>query len=759
VQPLDPLSADRLGQAAIGPGEPVVAGSWATLRFTYTAGHPIDDTGYVKIVFRTVGDFGQPQFFDPAAPNYFAVHSTGDCRIEPRWDPKGHTRPWDCAIYLQVRGGYLDTGQSIEVVCGDRSGGSPGWQMQTFCEDTFEFKTLIDPIATYEFKELPQSPTLRIVPGEPERAICIAPSQVVAGRSFTYHVKLEDRWGNPVGEPRAMTHSGFDRPVLNRPGVRTLRVTDGTTGLAAQSNPIDVLAVEPPRHVYWADLHGQSEETVGTNSIDDYFTFARDVALVDVAAHQGNDFQVTDAFWQTVNDVTRVFDEAGRFVTFPGYEWSGNTPLGGDRNVYFSREGGAIVHSCADLLPGKRSAYATALTAVELFETLAEQEGPQAFAFAHVGGRYADLRMHDPDVELAVEVHSAWGTFEWLVEDALQRGYRIGVCANSDGHKGRPGASYPGARKFGSYGGLTCVLATRLDRESVLEALRARHFYATTGQRCLLDVRLDRQNGTQAMMGDVVPVDERPPRLYVRVVGTAPIERIEVRNGLELINIFRLYSEEDLRRRASGPTPTRRPERRPGHSDDTSGVEGQCRMSYTDASRPNRSASDSGWGSGRIKILWSGAEVRGRARMVAWDGQLCVRGNALVGVTPINFWSPDHQPEVGGDCVSWRSVTTGGVAGIILTLKEPNAGMLELTTAQRKVSCPIGEIGVGPRVWDCGGLRKRIDVYRLPDPLPFCGVSFRLPLHALHEGDNPIYAKVVQEDGHMAWASPLYLVR
>jgi hypothetical protein len=698
------LSAGRLGQAVIQPGGPVVAGSWTTLIFTYTAGHPVDDTGYIKIVFRSVSDLGCPQFDDPAAPNYCTVQTTGDCRIEPRWDPKGHTRPWDRAIYMQVRGGFLDTDETIRLVLGDRSGGSRGWRMQTFCVDRFEFKTLIDPIATYEFKELPRSPTLRIVPGEPERAICIVPSTVVACRPFAYHVKLEDRWGNPTGTPRAMTHPGFEQP-----GVRTLKVTDETTGLEAESNPIDVLDAERPLQVYWADLHGQSEETVGSNSIDDYYIFARDVALIDIAAHQGNDFQVTDAFWQTVNDKARAFNEAGRFVTFPGYEWSGNTPLGGDRNVYFAGEGGAIVHSCADLLPGKRSAYATARTARDLFKALSAQQGPQAFAFAHVGGRYADLGMHDAEIEWAIEVHSAWGTFEWLVEDALRRGYRMGICANSDGHKGRPGASYPGDGEFGSYGGLTCVLAGRLDRESILDALRARHFYATTGHRGLLDVCLDRRDGLQAMMGDVVQVDEHSPMLSIRAVGTAPIERIEVFNGLQVVNTFRSYATADL----------------------------GC----------------------RYKIVWSGAEVRGRARMATWDGQLSVQGNALLGVRPINFMNPDRQPEVGKNRVSWASVTTGGVAGLILTLKEPRAGVLELTSAQRQVTCSIDEVGLDPLVWDCGGLRKRIDIYRLPDRPPSRGISLRVPLEDLHEGDNPIYVKVVQEDGHMAWSSPIYLVR
>lgn len=693
-----------LGTATIEPSAPVIAGSLTTLHFAYTAGHPIDDTGYLKIVFRYAGDFGRPQFADPAAPNYCRVQATGDCRIVPRWDPKGHTRPWGRSLFLQVVGGFLDGGQQIVVVFGDTSQGSPGWQMQTFCEETFEFKTLVDPIATYEFKELPHSPTLRVVAGQPVRAICIAPSQVALGQPFAYHLKLEDRWGNPTGHPAATTHSGFSQP-----GIHTLSAGDQQSGLSAQSNPIAALAEAAPLHPYWADLHGQSEETIGTNSIQAYFAFARDDGLLDISAHQGNDFQVTDEFWDTINRTTRAFYEPGRFVTFPGYEWSGNTPLGGDRNVYFASEGGHISHSSTDLLPGKRSAYSTSATAAELFATLARQQGPAPLAFAHVGGRYADVTMHDPAIEVGVEVHSAWGTFEWLVEDALRQGYRIGICANSDGHKCRPGASYPGDSHFGSLGGLTCVLAGKLDRESVVAALRARHFYATTGNRCLVDVRVEAGQGRSAMMGDVIRAARgSTPRLYVRVAGTAPVESIQVRNGLEVVETLRPYGERDL-----------------GH---------------------------------RLKVVWSGAEVRGRARMVSWDGSLHVQDNALRAVTAVNFWNPEVQPAVQPDCVSWRSVTTGGTAGLILELETPSAGVLELETLQGRLTCPIQSLSLEPLTVACGGLGKQIAVYRLPAgecPREF---SFDLSLGHLHEGDNPIYVRVTQEDGHMAWTSPVYLV-
>jgi hypothetical protein len=156
-----------LGLATIYPGKPIIAGQFTTLYFTYTAGHPIDDSGFIKITFRSVSDIGTPQFGNSAVPNYCTVTTTGDCHIEPRWYSKGHTRPWSKALFLKIHGGFLNQGEQITVVFGDTTGGSPGWQMQTNCIEKFEFKTFVDPVATYQFKELPISPALKIVPGEP----------------------------------------------------------------------------------------------------------------------------------------------------------------------------------------------------------------------------------------------------------------------------------------------------------------------------------------------------------------------------------------------------------------------------------------------------------------------------------------------------------------------------------------------------------------------------------------------------------------
>jgi hypothetical protein len=693
-----------LGHAEIHPTDPVVAGSYTTLTYTYTVGHPIDDTGYLKLAFRYASDFGEPQFDDPEAANYCTIQTAGDCLLMPRWDAKGHTRPWGRALYVKVTAGYLDRGDQIVITFGDRDSGSPGWRVQTFCEDTFEFKTLVDPIATYEFKELPRSPEIEIVPGPPAKAVCIAPSYAGVHDSFTYHLKLEDRWGNPISKPTALAHPGYPEP-----GTYVIQAEDATSGLSAQSNPVDVLDTTPARQPCWADLHGQSEETIGSNSIEDYFTFAQDYGLVDVAAHQGNDFQITDAFWETINETTARYNAPGAFITFPGYEWSGNSPLGGDRNIYYADEGGTIVHSCYDLLPGKGSRYPAAQTAVEMFQTL---EGPSPFAFAHAGGRYAALTMHNPAVEIAVEIHSAWGTFEWLVDDALEAGYRIGICANSDGHKGRPGASYPGARRFGSYGGLTCILAEELTRAQVHAALGARHFFATTGHRPLLSVSASLPDGQTAMMGDIVQTDADTATLHVRTVGTAALDRIEVRNGT------------------------------------------RCDPANVKTHRPLKAAELGK----RIKMTWSGSEVRGRARMVSWDGELWLKENHIIDVEPINFWNP-LQPltQVDAQRLRWTSATTGGVAGMTLTLENAESGHIYMDTAQGNLDIAVGEIGLEVQRWPFGGLRKQVEMIRLLDE-PKVSFEADIPV-TLGSGDNPLYICVIQEDGHMAWSSPLYVVK
>ena len=251
-------------------------------------------------------------------------------------------------------------------------------------------------------------------------------------------------------------------------------------------------------------------------------------------------------------------------------------------------------------------------------------------------------------MEVAVEVHSAWGTFEWFLREALERGYRVGIVANSDGHKADPGAAYPGDSKFGSVGGLTCVLADKLDRESVYKAIKARHFYATSGARALLDLSMNLSDGGSAVMGDIVEQWAVDPILNVRLAGSAPIEHIDVYNGLDVMYTYRPYNDKDLGR--------------------------------------------------RIKVLWNGARVRGQDRVVNWDGSLTVKGNRILNAEAINFWNPEHplrQPD--DSTLTWESFSTGAARGFIMKLEKADRGQFVIDTKQVKAEFSFQDIGIKPK--------------------------------------------------------------
>ncbi len=695
--------SNDLGKVACSLRGSVVAGSFQTCRLTYTAGFAgIDDTGSLKIVMRYATDAGRPQFDDPSAPNFVTAVASNGAHLQLRYDLKDNTRPWGKTIHVKVLQGYLRKGDRITITFGDQSGGSPGWRTQTFVEHTFELRVLVDRYATYVYEQLSKSPTFRIVPGEPVRLIAIAPSLIAPDQKVAVRWKLEDEWGNPIGRPRKLSHPGFSDP-----GCYTIPISDETSGLEAETNPI-VVCKNDKYGRFWADLHGQSEETVGSNSIDDYFKFARDYAFVDACAHQGNDFQITDDFWREIQETTRRFNQPGRFVTFPGWEWSGNTGLGGDRNVLFRTEGGEISRSGRALVSEAESKTPCSENVEELFDRF-ENSQPPAILFAHVGGRYADLGRHREVLETAVEVHSAWGTFEWMLDDAFSRGYRIAIVANSDGHKGRPGASYPGASTFGSYGGLTCILAEQLNRDSVWDAYQSRRVYATTGARIALEVTT---NGG-IPMGSIVAVTQQTiPEFQVRVNGTDSIERVEFRNAMHVLKTIRPYKSSDL--------------------------------------------------GNRVKIQWEGATVRGRGRQVTWDGGLILSGNRIRSFETINFHNIEKRcTQVGRSELRWQSLTTGGVAGVIVELDKPNTGKLHVSTTQKKFSVDLSRLGTKGRSYELGGIGKRVSAFRLPARGRRRELAFRFtPKWAdLKRGDNPLYVCVVQEDGHMAWSSPIYTVK
>ena len=751
-----PIDPSHLGTAVLDKSGAFDAGSYQSFTLTYTAGRfGVDDSGSLRIVWRFATDQTNPQFDDPKAPGYTEVVASNNAVLQARFDPKGNIRPWDRTLQIKVVKGFMKEGDTITVRFGVTDHGSPGMRLQTFCEYNYPFRVLVDPIATYNFQTLPEQPAISIVPGAPETWVGVIPSTITKGEAFKLKIKAEDTWGNPTNKASRVLVPKASQPVENLP--ERIEVKDGDFAtvlpdLIAQSEgPLEITlhdedgalvtacnpaAVEttPELKSYWGDLHGQSDETLGTNSAADYFTFGRDKAFLDACAHQGNDFQMTDTFWKDLNKITAHFNQDNEFVTLPGYEWSGNTALGGDRNVFFPVEGRTMRRSSHALIEDQFDIGTDCHTAGELFEAFAENEEWDVLCFAHCGGRYADITMaHDGRFEKSVEVHSAWGTFEWIVQDAFKSGYRVGIIGNSDGHKGRPGASYPGAGWFGAVGGLTCFLMPELTRQSLIDCINARHHYATNGGpsgriRMELSMSFDdpatqylddpllvddckTQPCSSAMMGDIVHLPSGEAHLQMKVEAASPVRCIDIFNGLDHLECHRPYAESDL--------------------------------------------------GDRIGVLWEGAEYRGRFRAVPWDGSAQFYEATVASAEPVNFFNRDKTLDVqDGTEVTWQSVTTGNFAGFTATVENSRSGNITLKTALINETVALADIGYEDTVLDASDILPRgIRLFRLPDENPHTTVSLERTLSPQTGRDNPFYVRVTLEDGTQAWSSPVYVLR
>jgi hypothetical protein len=729
-----PISTDphHIGRAWMTPDGPVVTGQYGTWTLGYEVGaYGYDERARLKIGSRFASDWGTPQFTNPCGANYTTVRLESKCATavaQIGFEPRGQVRPWFKTIVVSVADGSLYPGDRILITLGETSGGGPGSRAQTFRERGCEWRFFVDPFGTELYAVLEASPTIDVVGGGFHRLVAVAPTTVRAGEPFDALVKAEDVWGNPCerfegqvtlapagvaleGLPPAVKFLGGEVAVARLSGLRLgeagaeTRIAAAHDRHRAESNLIRALGPGEPKS-FWGDLHGQTRATVGTGTIEEYFGFGRDVALLDMMCHQANDFQVTEAEWQSLRREIDRFHVDGRCVIFVGYEWSGMTPGGGDRNVMFKGDVASLHRSSHAEVDDMRDAATDCFPVAELFRQFEGRD--DVLLIPHIGGRYADIvGFHDPRLERVIELYSDWGRFEWLLRDALEHGYRVGFVANSDGHKGRPGASHPGASTFGAYGGLTCVLAESLTREAVFDALRDRRCYGVTAaQRIHVELTV---NGLP--MGGEARA-RGPVTIRGRVVGTGDLERIDVFRGLDIIRSITPYGPADV---ADSP---------------------------------------------RYRVAWAGSRVRGRDRLTRWDGSLELSTGRILAATPFAMENPEKGiVEQTGTRIAWISNTTGDDDGLDLTLDAPPDTVLRFRTPVIDLDVPLSDFADGTtRTFPAGGIDLRVFMRRLPT------TGFTRELMIDHTDPAPpsgtcaaYWIRATQEDGAQAWISPVYL--
>jgi hypothetical protein len=735
----DILPGSLLGMATIDPSSPIVAGAYGTWRITYYVGSAgLASGGAIRIHTDSDTDWALPQFADPAAADYATV-------LAPEGAAVMAVVPGYRSILLRNLGRPLLSGERVTLALGDRTGGSPGSRCQTFAETRRFFAISVDAGGSGCFTALPDPPCVSIVGGPAIALVAVVPSVATTGVPFRLLVRAEDLWGNPANgytgtvtleaegvvfpdseynfspdEPPIWTVEGCS---ISRPGIYRIALQDTANSLAATSNPIQCIERLDEFAHYWGDPHGG--QVVMAEKIAGHLRYARDVAGVDFAGHQRNDHEMSNWDWAIQQQTEQALYQPGRFVPLPGFEWSAETGQGGDHNIYFRRPGQALRRSGHEMVDDKSDEDTNLLHIEDVYRNY---RGSDVVITPHVGGRTANLHWHEPSLEPAIEVTSTHGTFEWFLWEALDRGYQVGFLGGSDGYTVRPGAERPGQqeRRY-AHGGLTVVYARDLTIDGVLDAIKARRCYATTGARILL-----RFASGSHRMGEQY-LTAAPPSFSVLVAGTAPLESVELWRGLERLHSHPL-----------------------------------------------------GWqrSRNRVRVTWEGASRRTSYAGVVWDGSLRLRGGRIAGdVVPLRFDSPrSYLRDVQPDAVAWHSVTCGYRSGIVFAHDGGPETTLDIALQSslitgtllgghgdeppRRISyapmervvlaCRLADLVNGPKVIELGSLGRRVTLEMEPEGAPL-EVEFAYTDPIPVPRVTPYWLRVLQTDGEMAWASPIFV--
>jgi hypothetical protein len=257
------------------------------------------------------------------------------------------------------------------------------------------------------------------------------------------------------------------------------------------------------KNIYWGDIHNHNEIGYAKGTLErsfqlaenslDFYAFTphgwwTDVPQNDEAIrlHHENGFKKVKARWKEVQKITKERNIPGKFITIPGWEW--HSLKWGDHCIYFADD----------------EAELNEASSLDELKDFARKQG--AILIPHhpgyrLGWRGLDWESLDPSLSPVVEIFSehgnslepssSWGMYNHSMGgidrsqsgiEQLRKGQRFGFMASGDDHFGYPGAFNQG---------LTAVIADELTRPGIIDAIRARHTYAVTGDRMVVDFRVN----------------------------------------------------------------------------------------------------------------------------------------------------------------------------------------------------------------------------------------------------------------------------
>ena len=728
------------GYGAASNDAPIRVGDVGTWRYTYHVGLiGVDDGGRIWLLSNIVSDW-RLQTSEPAEPNYVTATTSGKARLELRTDRRhAGTRPYWGGIEVTVRDGSLGPGDTVTITIGDRSAGSIGAHAPSIVSSSIaEMRFAVDALNSNVPVRVAKSPLAPIEPGPAVKIEAIWPSESRPGTESWLLVKAKDLGGNAAEGYRGAILLDVEADIAGLPdryqftaedkgfhrfrlrhnadsGSFRVRVTDEqNASLNAHSNLQTVMPANELR-LFCGDLHGQHNR--GSATAQQYAEFARNFGGADFMSWAVNDFHLTEANWQNINRVSARLNEPGRFIVFPGYEWSATTSRGGDHNIIFKTEGMRLLRS--GYAEHDMRGYDPATDRYTVPELLDSLDPDVTIVMPHIGGRRADLAYYDPEFMFFVEMYSSHGQFEWFLREALERELFSGFVASSDDAWGKLGDSPAGASGlFAVHGGITCVYAEALSRDALWQAFKEKRVYGTTGERIQLRFRAG-----QHWSGETIR-SEDPLTFSIATSGTQPIEKVEIFRNLDRVHTYDAASKRSSR---------------------------------------------------QLKVLWRGASSRERARQSLWTGSIILSQGSILSLEPYRIDQPNERTElVASQRVDFDTVTSGDEDGVIIEIDdEAMRGTLTISAAVRSRN-QFGSEGKGQESferqivindladagidWQLAGLDRGIAIRSMGSHYPD-QVSVEWRETDILPGASAYWVKVTQVDGATAWSSPVYVKR
>lgn len=496
--------------------------------------------------------------------------------------------------------------------------------------------------------------------------------------------------------------------------------------------------------VWWGDIHNHCNVTYGHGDLEDALAAAREqLDFCSVTPHAlwpdipgENDPRLnwvigyhTEAFkrlrqggWERYVKQVKEANDPGKFLTFLSYECH-------------SMAHGDHVALCHD--------YDTPLVECESVPDLKEKlRGHKVFVTPHHMGYQGGYRGYnwaafpDRDEQLPfVEMFSRHGlaegdlgdydylhdmgprVWEGTVQYGLEQGHKFGLMCSTDQHAGYPG----------SYGdGRIGVLAERLDRNQLWEAMAARKVCGVTGDKIKIDFRI---NG--ATMGDEISARKREILLAV-----------EAQNFIDYVD---LVKNGRTVARLNGPLLT--PE--------VSGnrIRAKLKVNF-------------GWNREEEYVKWLGS-------LSVSDGEIlqvqpCFRGAAFTSPQPgehafrtrVNRVLASDKQHVELEIYSSKNpnVVTPAQQGVILEVEMSPKGRLEADFNGQHFAYTLEELLQGTKAHFMRGW--------LSEAIQFCRATPEEAFTVAHcLNDQPeretdyYYVRVRQRDGQWAWSSPIWVNR